>query len=76
LLAELLIAASAALATAGHAKTATCACTWDVGALAPIAFGDYAGSAAYQLFHRAAAFRARLDIGFGHLLSPLESAVT
>lgn len=73
LFAELLIVASAALTAAWSAKTA--ACTWAAGVLGSTCFGNHARPTAYQLFHRAAAFWAKLDVGFGHLLSPLESAV-
>ena len=69
MVAELAIGTGAGLAAAGRAGTARVRLR-----RTSAAFGDDPGPAADQPVHRAAALRAELDLGIGHLLAALKAA--
>jgi hypothetical protein len=69
------IAAIASLAAAGATEAASCAGIRELCGVVPTTFGNDAGAAADQPFHRSTASGASLDLGVGHLLA-LQEAVS
>jgi hypothetical protein len=67
---------AAAAVAAAHRRHAACAAPLAGGSSGRAAPGNHAGSAADQPFHRAAALRAALKLGFRHLLPPFETMAT